>query len=89
MKTFICQSCSKHLEINNRVYEKAYKGFEDCLDCRASHGGKRDGAGRPSLGTTKKVSITLPDMVWERIDDSKKEQTMSAFLRELIMENFE
>lgn len=89
MKNFICENCSKHLEVNDRVYDKAYKGHNFCLDCRASHGGKRDGAGRPSLGKTKKVSITLPDEVWERIDDSKKEQSMSAFLRELIMENYE
>jgi hypothetical protein len=89
VKNFICESCSKHLEVNDRVYDKAYKGHHFCLDCRALHGGKREGAGRPSLGTTRKVSITLPDEVWERIDDSKTEQSMSAFLRELIMENYE
>lgn len=48
-------------------------------------GGQREGAGRPSLGTTKKVSITLPDEIWEKIDEAKKEETMSAFLRALII----
>lgn len=49
------------------------------------HGGKREGAGRPSLGTTKKVSITLPDETWEQIEKAKGERTMSAFLRDIIM----
>lgn len=89
MKTFICRNCSKELKLADRIYEKAYKGQVFCLDCRASHGGRREGAGRPSLGTTKKVSITLPDEIWQKLDDHRKNQAMSAFLRELIIENYE
>lgn len=44
--------------------------------------------GRPSLGTTKKVSITLPDEVWERIDEEKENMSMSAFLRFVILQKF-
>ncbi|WP_240628763.1 hypothetical protein [Bacillus salacetis] len=51
-----------------------------------SHGGRREGAGRPSLGTTRKVSITLPDEVWEEIEKEKGDQTMSAYLRSVILQ---
>lgn len=47
-------------------------------------GGKRKGAGRPSLGTTKKLSITLPDEIWEQMDDARGRRPLSAFLREII-----
>ncbi|MEK4418961.1 CopG family transcriptional regulator [Bacillus paranthracis] len=50
------------------------------------HGGKREGAGRPSLGITKKVSITLPEEDWKRIEDSKK--PFSQFFRELALKEF-
>lgn len=61
--------------------EFAVKDLEDSN----GHGGKREGAGRPSLGTTKKVSITLPDEVWKEIDEARGERTMSAFLRDIIL----
>jgi len=34
-------------------------------------------AGRPAVGTTKKVSLTLPDEVWELIGTKKKEWGVS------------
>ncbi|MGE6963440.1 CopG family transcriptional regulator [Bacillus thuringiensis] len=51
------------------------------------HGGKRVGAGRPALGITKKVSITLSEEDWKRIEDSKK--SFSQFFRELTLKEFE
>ncbi|PEI44617.1 CopG family transcriptional regulator [Bacillus pseudomycoides] len=51
------------------------------------HGGKREGAGRPSLGITKKVSITLSEEDWKRIEDSKK--SFSQFFREVTLKEFE
>ncbi|PFZ05227.1 CopG family transcriptional regulator [Bacillus pseudomycoides] len=47
------------------------------------HGGKREGAGRPSLGITKKVSITLPEEAWKRIEDSDK--PYSKFFRDVTL----
>lgn len=85
MPTFTCSSCSKKLDVEQRIYNKAYKGHDLCLDCRSPHGGKREGAGRPSLGTTKKVSITLPDEVWEQIEKSRNGKPLSKFLREVII----
>lgn len=51
-----------------------------------NHGGKREGAGRPSLGITKKVSITLQQEHWDRIKDSGK--GFSEFFRELTLKEF-
>lgn len=48
-------------------------------------GGKREGAGRPSLGTTKKVSITLPDEIWDVLEIEKGDETLAGFLREIIL----
>jgi hypothetical protein len=42
--------------------------------------------GRPSMGTTKKVSITLPDKTWEKIDEEEK--TRSAFFRKSTEDYF-
>lgn len=54
------------------------------------HGGKREGAGRPSLGTTKKVSLTLPDEIWEMLEIRNKELgvSQSQSLRMMIEEFF-
>lgn len=42
--------------------------------------------GRPSLGTTKRVSLTLPEATWKAIDELIKEDNMklSEFIRNTI-----
>jgi hypothetical protein len=85
MVPFVCSSCKKKFILEKPVYEKAYNGHETCLDCRPKQGGYREGAGRPSLGTTKKVSITLSDEAWNRIEEEKGVLSMSGFLREVIL----
>lgn len=46
--------------------------------------------GRPSLGTTKKVSLTLPDEIWDMIEKRKKDlgASQSQTLRMMIEEHF-
>lgn len=46
--------------------------------------------GRPSLGTTKKVSLTLPDEIWEMLDARNKELgvSQSQSLRMMIEDYF-
>lgn len=46
------------------------------------------GVGRPSLGTTKKVSLTLPDEIWEKIEGRINEtgENQSKILRTIIEE---
>jgi len=53
-------------------------------DNSSSHGGKRQGSGRPTLGITKKVSITLSDENWEKFDKARGDKSTSAMLREII-----
>lgn len=40
--------------------------------------------GRPSLGVTKKVSLTLPESVWEHLDN-KADGNRSEYLRKLLV----
>jgi metal-responsive CopG/Arc/MetJ family transcriptional regulator len=44
--------------------------------------------GRPSLGITKKVSITLPEDIWQLLDLSQEEagfKSRSELFREMIL----
>lgn len=70
----------------NMLYIPPYKSemLPEYLKSK-EHGGKRERAGRPSLGTTRKVSITLPDAMWSDLEKKKGEQSMSAYLREILM----
>ena len=43
-------------------------------------GGKREGAGRPAVGVTKKVSITLPEEVWEKIKIEKSRKKCKSVI---------
>lgn len=51
-----------------------------------SRGGLREGAGRKSIGTTRKVSLTLPDDIWERLETDCKSnnQSRSEVIRNII-----
>lgn len=64
---------------------------EEVAEYKVQHGGFREGAGRPSLGVTKKVSITLPEEIWSKIErdiELSDVKTQSAYLRNLILKYF-
>lgn len=42
-----------------------------------SRGGLREGAGRKTLGVTKKISLTLKDEIWESIEKQCLENNLS------------
>lgn len=70
-----------------------YRGDEQmtlCADCRykLATGGltSTNKVGRPSLGVTKKVSLTLSEEDWERFDERAK-GNRSHFLRDLVQES--
>lgn len=78
-------------EMLNQLYIPPYKA--DALPEHlkpTQHGGKREGSGRPSLGTTKKVSITLNDDTWREIEKTLKKYntSKSALFREIIEEYY-
>lgn len=82
MVNFTCENCGKELKLEKRIYEKTYEEKGVCLDCR-------QGAGRPSLGVTKKVSITLSEEMWDKINEDKGKVSMSGFLREMIEQRYQ
>ncbi|WP_429845594.1 hypothetical protein [Brevibacillus sp. FIR094] len=61
------------------MYEKRIKELEEEL--------KRKKGGRPSIGETRKVSLTLPDWMWADIDRTVRitGTKQSAWLRQLLM----
>jgi hypothetical protein len=42
-----------------------------------TRGGLREGAGRKSTGITKKVSLTLPEDIWQEIEQACEDQNLS------------
>ncbi|MDQ0086612.1 macrodomain Ter protein organizer (MatP/YcbG family) [Paenibacillus anaericanus] len=59
-------------------------------DCSAGNrGGKRKGAGRKPIGTTRKISLTLPQECWEEIDRycHRGDYSVSEILRSIIEDN--
>ncbi|KOP68352.1 hypothetical protein AMS62_26200 [Bacillus sp. FJAT-18019] len=51
-----------------------------------SRGGLREGAGRKSIGITKKISLTLTDDMWERLEKEciNSNQSRSQVIRNMI-----
>lgn len=43
----------------------------------SSRGGPREGAGRKNIGITKKVSLTLTEELWEKVEQQRLEQNLS------------
>jgi hypothetical protein len=51
------------------------------------HGGKRQGAGRPSLGERRSTGIVLPPDQWQKVDELLTEECMkmAEYLRDLVV----
>lgn len=78
-------------EMFEQLYIPPYK--HDLLPehLKHSNSAKRERAGRPSLGVTKKVSLTLPEDIWRKIEKDIKDQdlkSMSAFLRKMVLDHY-
>ena len=60
---------------------------------KTTHGGKRQGAGRPKGSgkgrTVKTSSINLPPSVWEKLDELRGEQSRSKWIDQVIADQFE
>lgn len=69
---------------------KGYEFIFEGNDLLPQWGGQRENAGRPSVGATKKVSLTLPDEVWEKIAEDKEEEgiSQSALLRSIVEKHY-
>ena len=55
----------------------------------SNRGGTRKGAGRKPIGTTRKISLTLPQECWEEIDRycARGDYSVSEVLRSIIEDN--
>ncbi|MDR6726304.1 hypothetical protein J2W91_004815 [Paenibacillus amylolyticus] len=53
-------------------------------------GGLREGAGRKSIGVTKKVSITLAEEMWEKLEEQRVQDQLSRseVLRNIIEKHY-
>lgn len=80
----ICMNCGSNHDVIEFV-----AGTEKlilCAECRQKLvTGQLGKIGRPSLGITKKVSLTLPEDEWSWLDDQAN-GNRSQFLRHLIWE---
>lgn len=71
-------------EMLEQLYIPPYEKERLPKHLRSNRGGLREGAGRPAMGITKKVSITLSEEQWEKIDKEKGKGSYSAYFRELV-----
>lgn len=84
-------SYEKINEMLEQLYIPPYKYNLLPEHLKHSNSVKKEKAGRPSLGTTKKVSITLPNDIWGKIENeiSKRDlKSMSAFFREISLDRY-
>jgi hypothetical protein len=78
-----CERCDGHddlaiIHVNDEA--KAY-----CRNCRMEMFAKKRSVGRPSVGETKKISLTLPEEEWKWLDE-QSEGNRSKYLRRLVWE---
>lgn len=79
-------------EMLEQLYIPPYKYDLLPEHLKHSNSAKKEKSGRPSLGVTKKVSITLPSDIWEMIEKEINERgkvnSMSAFFREIALDRY-
>lgn len=80
---FVCNRCGSTENITVTYVNDVPKTF--CEKCRVEMFSKKNHVGRPSLGVTKKVSLTLPEEEWTWFDHQAR-GNRSQFLRHLVWE---
>ena len=76
-----CQRCDNESDVMIIQVNDEPRAF--CADCRVEVFAKKKTVGRPSLGITKKVSVTLDQSDWDWLDEKAK-GNRSAFIREVL-----
>lgn len=85
MKKSICQRCGSSINVTIIDVDKVPMTY--CKTCKVALFSKKRSAGRPSIGITKKVSLTLTKDDWEQFD-AKAKKNRSLFLRKIIVNFF-
>lgn len=78
---FVCDRCNDTEDVAVVYINDEPKTY--CQNCRAELFSKKNSVGRPSIGITKKVSLTLDEDDWEWLD-RKAEGNRSNFLRKIV-----
>lgn len=75
--------------MKNKEIKVGVSNKEGQLGFIFTRGGHREGSGRKSIGVTKKVSLTLTEEIWEKIESHCEEnkQSRSEVIRN-ILESF-
>lgn len=76
-----CERCSSENDVSIIHINDEPKAF--CQNCRVQVIAKKNPVGRPAIGITKKVSLTLEEKEWEWLDE-KADGNRSAFIREVV-----
>lgn len=76
-----CERCGGNHDVTIFHVNDEPKAF--CQNCRVEVFAKKNPVGRPIVGVTKKVSLTLSENDWEWLDQ-KAEGNRSQFLRKVV-----
>ncbi|WP_243711841.1 hypothetical protein [Paenibacillus sp. BK033] len=76
-------------KLNNDNIKVGISNKEGQLGFVFTKGGHREGSGRKSIGVTKKVSLTLTEQTWDKIESycAEYKQSRSEVIRN-ILESF-
>jgi hypothetical protein len=80
-EVFVCERCESSEDIAVVYINDEPKIY--CQKCRLEMFSKKKPVGRPSLGVTKKVSLTLSEEDWEWFDE-KANGNRSNFIRKIV-----
>lgn len=74
------------MELDEKKLKLGIPKNEGQLSMMFTRGGPREGAGRKSIGKTKKVSLTLSQEIWDELDKRCSQQhcSRSELLRGMI-----
>lgn len=80
-KGFTCECCGSGINVTIIYVDVVPARY--CKTCKGTLFSKKKSVGRPSIGITKKVSLTLTKDDWEQLDKRAK-GNRSLFLRKII-----
>ena len=78
-----CERCDSSINVTIIYVDEIPVTY--CKTCKLSLFSKKRPVGRPSIGITKKVSLTLTKDDWEKFD-AKGKHNRSLFLRQIIVQ---
>lgn len=81
-KIFICDRCKSDEDVAVTYINDLPKTY--CVNCRAELFSKKNKVGRPSIGITKKVSITMSDNNWNWLDENSN-GNKSKFIKDCLV----